>query len=719
MSYDNDADDEPVNSETDSRITRAIKFMRRVSENDSVNRTNADYWRRFRYGEQWPAEIMNSRTLEQRPCLIVNKTDTYCGQVENQQRQQRPRIKVDPTNGEASKKTADVIKGMIRHIENAKGGGDMAYDGGFSGAVTEGRGYWRAMSDYVRDDSFEQELFLMPIDDPGSVYFDDHSIMPDGSDNEETLIVSDMGKDSFKAQYPKAGDGASFIPADMGGFSDADWVQKDVIRVAEYFYIDQDPMKLHKLSDGSVIWEDQNPGEDILRDAGLAIVESRDAVKRRVKWCKMTAIEILDERELPGRWIPVFPCYGKITIIDGKRKYSGLVKNAVSPQQMLNFWKTAMTESVALAPKVKWLIAEGQDEGHENEWATANISAKPTLRYKPTDAGGAPAAPPQRLQPEPPPEGAMAMAASVDQDLTSVLGIIDPAMRISGNVSGKALNAERQQSDNGTFHLYDNMTRSIAFTGRYFLDVMKYYYPEPGRVVRIIGDDGQSSTEQINAQHPQDPAKIINDVTVGQYDVVMDTGPGFNTKRQEAVANMMPLFEKNEQLMQTAGDIMFRNMDFPGAEVIADRLAAANPLAQIDEKSEIPPGVQMKLKQQEQTIQQMQQDIQQMQLEQKYKMSVVQAHEEAATRREMIKTTANIHIEDQENRAWAEDTRTEAETRRHDTMVRSHTALAVAEINQAGKIITQDKDHKHDAAQFEKVAAHEDSQLKQTAAKKD
>ncbi len=712
-----DYDDEPVGGETDPRITRAIKFMRRVSENDSRNRVNAEFWRRFRYGEQWPAEIQNSRTLEMRPCLTINKVDAYCQQVENQQRQQRPRIKVDPTNGEATKKVADVIKGMIRHIESAKGGADMAYDGGFAGGITEGVGYWRVMADYVRDDSFEQELFLAPIDDPGSVYFDDNSIMPDGSDNEETLIVSDMGKAAFKAAFPDADDGASFIPADMGGFSNSDWVQKDTIRVAEYFYIDRKSMKLHKLSDGSVIWEDENPGAAILADAGLGIVETRDAVRKQVKWCKMTAIEILDERDLPGRWVPVIPCYGRITIVDGKRMRAGLVKNAVDPQRMSNFWKTAMTESVALAPKVKWLIAEGQDEGHEGEWATANTSAKPTLRYKPTDIAGAAAPAPQRLQPEPPPTGAMAMAASVDQDMSAVLGIVDPAMRIGGNVSGKALNAERQQSDNSTFNYYDNMTRSIAFTGRILLDLMPYYYNEPGRVVRIIGDDGQSTTDQINVQDEADPQKIINDVTVGQYDVVMDTGPGFNTKRQEAVTAMMPLFEGNEQLMGVAGDIMFRNMDFPGADVIADRLAAANPLAQIDEKSEIPPGVQMKLKQQERQIQQMGQAIQQLELEQKYKMAVVQAQNETKLRSDMIKAEAMLHVEDAENRAWARDTDVEARNRAHDTETRSHTAIAVAEINQMGKIITQDKDHKHDAEQFEKVAEHEDKQLQQQAAK--
>jgi hypothetical protein len=562
------------------------------------------------------------------------------------------------------------------------------------------------MSDYVRDDSFEQELFLMEIDDPSSVYYDDNSILPDGSDAEEVLIVTDMAKDSFKVSYPGKDDGAVWKTMDMGGVLGADWITKDTIRVAEYFYIECERQKLLKLSDGTSMWADKVPkvdgytDEEVLSAKGLQIIDDRISQRRTVKWCKMTALEILDERDLPGRWIPVFPCNGEKTIIDGKRRRSGLVKNAVDPQKMSNFWKTAMTETVALAPKAKWLLAEGQDEDHENEWANANISSKATLRYKMTDVGGQPAPPPQRLQPEPPPEGAMVMAQSVDHDLSAVLGIVDPAMRIGGNVSGKALNAERQQSDQSTFHFYDNMTRMIAFIGRYLVDVLPAYYFEPGRVVRIIGDDGKSTTDTINAKSQEDPQKVVNDVTVGQYDIVMDTGPGYNTKRQEAVTNMMPLFEKNEHLMQTAGDVMFRNMDFPGAETIADRLAAANPLAQIDEKSDIPPGVQMQMKGMQQKLQEAMQHIQMLEGTIKSRADVEAMRQAAETHRTTIKTGSAEKIEDAENAAWM-----------RDVDVKSQTALGVAEINQAGNLLKTKVDNAHDLTKLDKVADEEEKQI--------
>jgi hypothetical protein len=153
-------------------------------------------------------------------------------------------------------------------------------------------------------------------------------------------------------------------------------------------------------------------------------------------------------------------------VVDDKRKKYGLVRMAKDPQRMYNYWRTALTESVALAPKAKWLLAEGQDEGHENEWAQANIKATPVLRYKQKDTEGQPAPVPARLQPEPPPAGIVEATNSINQDLQTVVGIFDPNQMMQGNMSGKAIRGQQMQIDLSNFHYYDNLTRSLKQTGR-------------------------------------------------------------------------------------------------------------------------------------------------------------------------------------------------------------------------------------------------------------
>ena len=665
--------------ENDGRIEDAKKFLRLVSEADSNNRSEALEDLKFAAGDQWPVEVQNSRGLESRPCLTINKVDAYCRQIANQQRQQRPRIKVHGMNNQADAKVAEIITGICRHIE-VNSDADDAYDNAFDFAVRMGWGYWRIDTDYVRDDSFNQEIYIRRINNPFTVYFDPNSIMPDGSDAEKCLITEVISKEVFRSMYPDADDGGNFNARGTGD-SNAEWIMKEDIRIAEFFYTERKRVKLILLSDGTQVYEDEMPSKEMMDSAGIQEVSRRETWKKEIKWCKLTAMEILEEGVWAGKYIPIIPIYGQQLIVENKRKKFGLVRMAKDPARMYNYWATSLTESVALAPKAKWLLAEGQDEGHENEWAQANIKATPVLRYKQTDIDGRIAPPPSRIQPEAPPAGVIAAAAGMNADLMAVIGIYDPSQLPTGNMSGKAINGQQQQTDMTNFHYYDNLTRSIRWTGKVLLDLIPKIY-DTERVMRIIGDDGQPDLVTLNqrSQDEQGVAKVLNDVTVGEYDVVMDTGPGYNSKRQEAVDAMMTLLTADPALMTQAGDLIFRNMDFPGADVIADRLAAANPMAQIDDKSPVPPQVQMQLKNAQQTIQELQQQIQMMTMDMKYGASVAQQKDEAETKRELMRQTTKAHQIETQAQTAEQTAKMKVDVAAHDTVIDNQTKITIENI---------------------------------------
>ena len=663
----------------DPRISEAIEFLRQAAEADTTNRAEALDDVKFAAGDQWPVEIQNSRNLEARPCLTINKVDAYVRQITNQQRQQRPRIKCQGMNNQTDAKMAEIITGICRHVET-NSNADHAYDTAFDFAVRMGWGYWRVTTDYVRPDSFDQEIYIKPIDNPFTVYFDPNSTAPDGSDAEKCLITVVMSKESFRKMYPDADDGGSFAARGTGD-SNTDWVTKHDIRIAEYFYTRIESTYLVLLSDGTSAYEDQLPSEEAMELAGVYEVSRRKTYRKSIKWCKLTAMEVLEEGTWAGKYIPVVPTYGQQCVVDNKRKKFGLVRMAKDPQRMYNFWQTSMTESVALAPRAKWIMAEGQDEGHETEWASANNTSYAYLRYKQTDTNGQPAPPPIRQTPEQPPAAIMAAAQSITMDLQAVVGIADPNQLPSGNISGKALQGQQQQIDMTNFHYYDNLTRSIAHTGRIILDLIPKIYSSE-RVMRIIGDDGKPELMTINQRTGQQDEngveKVLNDVTVGEYDVVMETGPGYNTKRQEAVDSMMSLLAADPNLMQQAGDLIFRNMDFPGAEVIADRLAAVNPLAQIDEKSEIPPQVQMQLAVSQQQMQAMAQQIQQLQMMIKNRQDVEQVRQTGEDRRAVLE--AEVKMRDQNTRSLTSQNKTEIDALMKLILGHMDTARLEAEI---------------------------------------
>ena len=677
MAYDSVAD-----SQSDGRIEEAKQFLRLCNDSDSNNRAEALDDVRFAAGDQWPVDVQNSRVLEARPCLTINKLDAYVRQICNQQRQQRPRIKVHGMNNESDAKVAEIITGITRHIEN-QSDADQAYDHAFEYCVKMGWGYWRVTTDYIKDDSFDQEIYIKRIENPFSVYFDPNSVQPDGSDAEKCLVTTVVSKAVFRKMYPDADDVQGFSSRGTGD-TESEWVTKEDIRIAEYFYTEREKAMIIQLSDGTTGYSDEMPSKEVLAAAGITVIDKRDTWRKKIKWCKLTAMQILEEGEWAGKYIPIVPVYGQEVRVDDKHKKFGLVRMAKDPQRMYNYWATALTETVALAPKAKWLLAEGQDEGHENEWAMANIKAMPVLRYKQTDTEGRTAPTPVRLQPEPPPAGVMSALQGMNQDLMAVVGIFDPGQLPQGQQSGKALQGQQQQADMTNFHYYDNLTRSIRHTGRIILDLIPKIYDRQ-RVMRIIGDDGKPDMVTINeqGQDEQGVSKVLNDVTVGEYDVVMETGPGYNSKRQEAVDSMMSLLGADPTLMQTAGDLIFRNMDFPGAEVIADRLAAANPMAQIDDKSPIPPQVQMQLAQSKQMIQQLQQQIQAEEMDKKYRATVQQQVQEAETQREKMRLDVK-----------REDTQMRTDTQAHDTVIKTQTQLEVEQLKAQVAILLANMDHK-------------------------
>lgn len=686
----------------------AVQFVNDVVDAESENRNRGEINLRFSYGDQWPQYAIASRGLE-RPQLTINELDSYIRQIANNQRQQRPRGKAHPVDNKGDIKIAKVVTGLIRHIE-VNSDADSAYDTSFDHVLRIGWGYWRLRTDYVRPDSFDQEIYIDTIDNPFSVYFDYMSQLPDGSDATRCVLTTNYQIDAFKHEFPGAS--TSSFQTEGTGDSTPEWLSTDSVRVAEYYFTERIKAKLVRLSDGTTLWADALPDAGVLERLNLAVVGDRESMKTQVRWQKQTAVEILEEKDIPGLYIPVVPVYGTVTVIDGIRRKFGLVELAKDPQRMVNFWKTSITESIALAPKPKWLIAEGQDEENENEWANANMSATSVLRYKPTDVSGNPVAPPQRIEPQMPEAAMINAAMESSRDLQKVLGIFDPAMAATSPKSGKAVIAEKMQAENSNYHYYDNLTRSIRHSCRIMLGWFPYVY-DTERVQRIIGEDGKPSVVTLNEKTQQQPngtdqaiEKVLNCVCVGQYDVVMETGPGYDTKRQEGVEAMVTLMQSpvGQIVAPVGADILVRQIDAPMMDVLADRLAAANPLSKIDEDSDIPPQAQMQILQLKQQLEQAGKQLQGMELEKKYRMDVAQMQDQGETKRKLMDVTAKAHDVDQRNLSM-----------QHSTEVKAQTTQNVAELDALTKLALKHVDTTHLIAEIDQRDREQNAKLNENA----
>jgi hypothetical protein len=238
---------------------------------------------------------------------------------------------------------------------------------------------------------------------------------------------------------------------------------------------------------------------------------------------------------------------------------------------------------LALAPKAPFIGYGGQFEGYEQQWKTANTNNWPYLEVNPdvTDGQGAVLPLPQRAQPPMASSGLLQAKAGAAEDIKSATGQYNASLGMTSNErSGKAILARQREGDIGTYHYVDNLARAIRHIGRQLVDLIPKIY-DTERIARIIGEDGEPDTVKMNPMQ-EEPVKRIVDQEgvliekiynpgVGKYDVRVITGPGYATKRQEALESMAQLLQGNPQLWQVAGDLFVKNMDWPGAQDLAKR----------------------------------------------------------------------------------------------------------------------------------------------------
>lgn len=603
--------------ENDKVIKLALQRFNQARDAESKIRKDALDDLKFRAGEQWPDNIVTGRTLEQRPCLTINRIPQFVRQITNDARMNRPAIRVNPVD-DTTEDEADIFEGLIRHIE-VSSNADVAYDTAIDYQATGGFGYFRVITDYCDENSFEQEIKIKAVKDPFMIYFDPFSREPDGSDANYCFIVEDMQKEEFKKQYPKAKSSSEALTSI--GDSGAEWITDETIRVAEYFSVEEEEARIHLLEDGSTVdadkYDEQAQSDMAFINPMPSIIKTRSTTRRKVMWRKITSAEVLEEREWAGKYIPVIPVLGEELIVDGERKLIGVVRYSKDSQRMYNYWSTAQTEAIALAPKAPWLIAEGQVEGYEKLWANANRENKAFLPYKPTTIDGIVVPPPQRIMVEPPVQAMVQAIQQAGEDMKATTGIYDAALGARSNeTSGVAINARKQEGDVANYHLIDNLMRSIRHLGVILVDLVPKIY-DSARVVRILHEDGTQKLVKINQIFQDEDGKQKEyNLALGKYDVTVDTGPSYTTKRQEAAAMMQQIIQAYPNIMQIAGDIMFRNYDMPGAEELADRMKIMLPpqILQAEEgNKQLPPQVMAQMQQAQQMIDQLTQQLHAMQ----------------------------------------------------------------------------------------------------------
>ena len=624
-------------------LEQAKKRFQEIVDFESSERINMEDDKAFSLGQdnaQWDQDDVSSREADGRPFITVMRSNQFTDHVKNGRRQIKTSIKISPTDEGAQEKIATRRQGLVRAIQY-ESKASQARQHGFDDSVDEGRGHWCVRTEYVPG-TFVERIVVDPIKYSRTVFMDIHRERPDYSDCQYGFILKSIPRETFKEDYPDAEAGF------WNGVSEEFWTSKDTVTIAEYFYCDKVDRTLIEVE---IEGETRILFEDELKDTDkktLNITQKRKVKDPQWKWCEITTSDILKKEDLPWKEIPIITVIGKEDVVKNRWCCKGLIRDLKQPLRLYNFTTSLIGELLAKQPMQPFMMAEGQEEGHEDEFTNTNISNEAYLTYKPVTVGGVMAPAPQRVPYSPVPTGLENLRQTAIDDCKAVTGIYDSSVGARSNeTSGIAIKRREMQSERANMHFDDNMQMAVAHEGRVINSALAIIY-DTARTVTIMGEDDEEEMIGVNGQ---------DDIGLGNpnsnWQVTVSTGPSTNTQREEQAAGMLEMYSKSPFLQEGATDLVIRAQDWHGKDALADRAEALIDIKYDNLTKIVKPeeGENDELAMMQQQLQQCQQQLQQMQQQMQQTQEALdkaQADKQAAEAQKQQNAMQELQLKSQE-----------------------------------------------------------------------
>jgi hypothetical protein len=535
-------------------------------------------------GKVWDAMNPEGKALRdefKRPCISPDELSQYTNAAINNLLANKRGIKVSPVGAGADDKSAEYRQNRIRQIEY-RSNAQQAYLGGFGDTIQRGYGFWRISARYEGPDTDDQELVILPIYNPNLVTVDAFSQRPDGADMRRCTIREPWRWSDFKASFPRADvrEFSSDLSSEAPG-----WITEQGLMLAEQWRIETTSRtKLkwqRKGQDGqdeaAEAWEDELLKQDRPKDN----YRKRKHETNRVRMYLTNGIEILEETDWPGQWIPVVCCFGKILYLkeggQTKRHLMSLIRLARDPAMAHAYVWSCEVETIGAVPRTQWVGYEGQFVGHENDWKRAAHEPVAYLEVKPVlDTVSGQVLPlPTKQSWDPPLQNLAISKEGARRAIQSAIGsnFLPTQAQKQNEKSGVALKEIDRQTSIGTFHFKDHFEMALIRTGA-ILDDLLPHYDDTARDVTVRLPDDTTQIQRIN--DPNDPKSI--DVTKGRHDITISTGPQADSEREEASAFADTLAQISPEVFALLGPMIVKLKNLgPVGDEIADLLKMLQP----------------------------------------------------------------------------------------------------------------------------------------------
>ena len=616
-------------------------------EADHDNRKEAVIDLRIAANDQWdPADLAARQNTDDdqppRPCLTINTTLSFTKQITGDRLANQISIKVLPRE-DGDKEVAEIRTEMLRTVEH-QSRAQRVYRQAFEQAVMCGIGNFRVDLDYAYDDAFERDVFIRGIPNPLAVIWDPLAADPTGRDAGWCFVADRITTDEYERRFKDAAKPSLFDTETQA----AGWIEGDIVRLAEYWKIDERTRKIALFADGTV--QDVTDRKDDI--APLLFKDTSGKPRMRDAKCKYAVMtltngqeQLSDPFEIKLPRLPIIKVTGQEIWVEDKRVRFGEVRMLRDHQRMKNYLRSVATEKLMFAPRANFIASASAVRGRTNDWRNTMVYNDGTDAPIPVTESNL--------------QALVAMSEMSAQDMKDVTGIHDASLGVRSNeTSGVAIQSRQHETDVATLGYHDHMNMSQEEAGEVANAMLDIAYDTP-RTVRLIGEDSAVRLLRINDPQFQPTATVKQniDLSKGRYDTMTVSGPSFMNRRQEAAAGMLEFARVSPGVVERAGDLIARSQDWPLAEEFADRLR--------------PPGTM---------------DDEDMTDEQKQAQAVAQQKQQMVEQMEMAAAQADLELKQQQARkATADADKAEADADKAKTeALRAKVEIAVEGAEMAG-----------------------------------
>ena len=663
---------------------------------DNAKRCDAFY-----RGDQWDESDLAALEAEGRPALTINTVLPTVNTVLGEQSTRRADVQFKPRRNGDAEVAHTLTKLYLQIADNNKL--DWVEQQVFSdGLILDGRGYFDVRMDF--SDHVEGEIRIT-AKDPLDILID-----PDAKDSdpdtwnevfetkwmtldeieelygkkkaEQLRFIAEngagMGRDSIEYEENRFGDLSStddYLGAGIPG--DDEYRNVRALRV-----IERQHRRMHRVD----CFVDPDTGDqrdvpETFSDAkakkfakqyGLNIISK---VKRKVRWTVTCDQVVLHDDWSPYNGFTVVPYFAYFR----RGRPFGMVRNLLSPQEQLNKIASQELHIVNTTANSGWMVESGSlvgmtaDDLEEHGAETGLV-----LEY---NRGSQP---PSKIQPNQIPTGLDRISQKAAANIKAISGINDSMLGSdSAEVSGVAIQAKQNRGAIMIQVPLDNLRKTRQYLAECILDLIQTFYTEQ-RIIMVTNEADPLQPREsmvINEMTPE--GRIVNDLTLGEYDVVIATAPARDSFDEVQFAEALSLRQVGVAIPDDA-IIEYSHLAKKGE--LAKRIRMMTGVEQTPEQQQVAAmQQQMAMQQLQLEIAKLEAEVRKIQSEAAVNIAKVQDTAEVQPQMRMTELQAQLEMKNRELELRRELSDLTNQTRRSQQETAAATRIAATAMQTAAK----------------------------------